>query len=116
LRHGLLGRVRLIGVDAPEVNDPREEVQRVARESSAFLRRLAAGQVVRIEYEQRSRDRYGRLLAYLYLKDGRCVNAEIIRQGYGSVYVKYPFRFMKEYRVLDRGAREAGRGLWAATP
>ncbi|TDI50821.1 MAG: hypothetical protein E2P01_00640 [Acidobacteria bacterium] len=49
---------------------------------------------------------------YVYLADGTCLNAEIIRQGYGFAYVKYPFSRMEEYRRLERTAREEGRGLW----
>ena len=111
-----IGAVRLIGVDTPESKHPLKPVERFSKEASAFLRELAQGQVVRIEYDQTTRDRYGRLLAYLHLEDGRCLNAEIIRHGYGFAYVKYPFKYMDEYRALEREARDAGRGLWAAAP
>ncbi len=103
----------MIGVDSPESRHPQRPVERFAREASAFLDRLATGQTVRVEYEGRRVDRYGRVLAYLYLPDGRCLNAEVIRQGYGFAYVKYPFRQMEAYRALEREARERGRGLWA---
>lgn len=111
-----IGTVRLIGVDTPESKHPTKPVERFALQAADFLDRLARGQVVRIEYDQTIRDRYGRLLAYLTLPDGRCVNAEIIRQGYGFAYTKYPFRHIDEYRALEQEAREAGRGLWAAAP
>lgn len=111
-----IGAVRLIGVDTPESKHPLKPVERFSKEATAFLERLAHGQEVRIEYDQTPRDRYGRLLAYLYLPDGRCVNAEIIRQGYGFAYVKYPFKYMDAYRALEREARDAGRGLWADAP
>jgi micrococcal nuclease len=111
-----IGAVRLIGVDTPESKHPLRPVERFSKEATVFLTTLTRGQMVSIEYDQTPRDRYGRLLAYLYLPDGRCVNAEIIRQGYGFAYVKYPFKYMDEYRALEREAREAGRGLWAAAP
>jgi micrococcal nuclease len=62
--------------------------------------------------ECRDQDRYGRLLRYVYLEDGTLVNAEIIRQGYGFAYVKYPFSRMEEFRALEREARNKGRGMW----
>jgi micrococcal nuclease len=64
--------------------------------------------------ECRNRDRYNRLLRYVYLKDGTLVNAEIIKQGYGFAYLKYPFSFMKEFSAYERKAREKGKGLWAS--
>lgn len=108
-----IGTVRLIGVDTPESKHPRRAVEPFAREAADFLTRLALGRDVRLEYDQTIRDRYGRLLAYLHLADGRVVNAEIIRHGYGFAYTKYPFRYMEAYRALERQAREAGLGLWA---
>jgi micrococcal nuclease len=111
-----VGAVRLIGVDTPESVHPRQPVQRFAKEAATFLRNLALGQRVRFEYDQERRDRYGRTLAYLYLEDGRFVNAEIIRQGFGFAYTKYPFRYLDEFRALEREARDARRGLWADPP
>ena len=107
-----VGRVRLIGVDTPETKHPQKPVAQFGKESSDFLNRLALGAVVRIEYDQRTHDRHGRLLAYLYLPDGRSINAEIIRQGYGWAYTAYSFKYMNRYRALERQARVAGRGLW----
>lgn len=111
-----VGHVRLMGVDTPESKHPTRPVEAFAREASQFLQQLAEGQAVRIEYDRATRDRYGRLLAYLYLPDGRCINAEVIRQGFGFAYIKYPFRDMDQYRALEREAREAGRGLWYVAP
>ena len=105
-------RVRLIGVDTPESVDPRRPVQRFGKETAAFTRRMVEGRLVRLEYEQTRMDHYGRTLACVYLKDGRLLNAEIIKEGYGFAYTKYPFRFMNEFRLLEREAREARRGLW----
>ncbi len=57
---------------------------------------------------------YGRILAYVYLNDGTFVNAEIIRQGYGHAYTRFPFTSLEAFRQLEREAWEAGRGLWGA--
>ena len=68
-----------------------------------------------IGYRERT-DRYGRTLAYVYLLDGTLANAEIIRQGFGHAYTRFPFRYLDRFRALEREARNAARGLWAAPP
>lgn len=106
-------RVRLIGVDTPETVDPRKPVQYFGKEASAFTRRMAEGKKVRLEGYRKGSDKYGRSLAYVYLEDGKMLNAEIIRQGFGHAYTKYPFDRMEEFRGYEREAREKKRGLWA---
>ena len=49
---------------------------------------------------------------FVYLPDGRLLNAEIIAQGYGHAYTRFRFAKMEEFRALEREAREKGRGLW----
>jgi micrococcal nuclease len=112
---GRAEKIRLIGVDTPESVDPRRPVEYFGKEAAAFTRRMVEAKVVilRGERGKENRDRYGRLLRYVYLPDGTCLNAEIIRQGYGHAYVRFPFRRQKEFRAYEREAREAGRGLWA---
>ena len=53
-----------------------------------------------------------RSLAYVFLEDGTFLNAEIIKQGYGYAYTRFPFKYMDEFRRYQREAREQGRGLW----
>ena len=107
--------VRLIGVDTPETVDPRKPVQYFGEEASEFTKELALGEEVSLQTDPQcsNRDRYRRLLRYVYLSDGTLVNAEIVAQGYGFAYTKYPFSRMKEFRKLERRARNEGRGLWA---
>lgn len=111
--NGSREKVRLIGVDTPETVHPSKPVQHFGKEASAFTKRMAAGKRVRLEYDGQKRDRYGRLLAYVYLQDGTFLNAEIIRQGYGFAYTRFPFKYMDQFRQHEREAREALRGLWA---
>jgi len=106
-------RVRLIGVNTPEKNDARPEVRRLAAAATEFTRRLCEHRPVRLEYDWERRDRYGRTLAYLFPEDGTFVNAEIVRQGYGFAYTRFPFRHLEQFRAYEREARAAGRGLWA---
>jgi micrococcal nuclease len=108
-----IGRIRLIGVDTPETVDPRRPVQYFGKEASDFLKRLIERKPVRLEYDQQRTDLYDRTLAYVFLADGTLVNAEIIRQGYGFAYTRFPFKYLEEFRRHERDAREAGRGLWA---
>jgi micrococcal nuclease len=119
-------RVRFIGVDTPE-HHPSSKLQKDAKRSkqdvetikalgkraTAFTKQLVEGKKVRIEYGQERKDRYGRTLGYLYLQDDTFVNLEIIKQGYGVAYTKYPFKYMDEFMAAEKAAREAKRGLWS---
>jgi micrococcal nuclease len=111
--------VRLVGVDTPESVDPRKPVQRFGHEAAEFLRGLIDGKTVRLAYEPAGArvDKYGRLLAYLYREpDGLFINREIVAQGFGFAYVKYPFAHMDDFRAAERAARENGLGLWGPDP
>ena len=105
-------RVRLIGVDTPETKHPKKPVEYFGKEASAFTRKMVEGKMVRLEYDGQKRDRYGRLLAYVYLPDGTFLNAEIIKQGYGFAYTRFPFKYIEQFRQYERSAREARMGLW----
>lgn len=105
-------RVRLIGVDTPETVHPKKPVEYFGKEASAFTRKMCEGKKVRLEYDQTKRDKYDRLLAYVYLEDETFVNAEIVKQGYGHAYTKFPFKYLDEFREYERYARENKRGLW----
>lgn len=109
--------VRLIGVDTPEVSRPDTPVQFYGPEASAFTRRVLEGTRVTLEFEEPGRpggsvDRYGRTLAYVITEDGANFNRELVRQGYGRVFAKYPFRHLREFRQAEREARTAGLGIW----
>ena len=110
-------RVRLIGVDTPEIAHPhrpeKEIGEKFGKEASAFTKRLAEGKPVRLEFGREREDAYGRTLAYVYLEDGTLLNAELIRQGFGAAYTRYPFRFEEDFILLEREARQNGRGMWA---
>jgi micrococcal nuclease len=105
-------RVRLIGMDTPETVHPSKPVEYFGKEASEFTKRMVEGKRVRLEFDWQRRDKYGRLLAYVYLKDGTFLNAEIIKQGYGFAYTRFPFKYLEEFRQYEREARENGRGLW----
>ncbi|MGH9870226.1 MAG: thermonuclease family protein [Candidatus Polarisedimenticolia bacterium] len=108
--------IRLIGVDTPETVHPQKPVEHFGKEASAFTNRMAIGKIVRLEGDAdgANRDKYGRLLRYVFLPDGKLLNAEIIAQGYGFAYTRFPFTRMEEFRGLERQARESNLGLWDA--
>lgn len=110
-----LGRVRLIGVDTPETKHPKKPVEYFGVEASNYLKKLATGKKVKIEFDQQMTDKYGRTLAYLYLEDGTLINAAIIKNGYGHAYTRFPFKKMEEFRKYEREARLGNKGLWAST-
>jgi len=106
-------KIRLIGVDTPELHHPTKPVQFFAEEASKFTRNLVEGKKVKLAYDWQKIDKYDRTLAYVYLMDGTFVNAEIVKQGYGFAYTKYPFKYMDNFRKYEKEAREKGIGLWA---
>jgi micrococcal nuclease len=113
---GRAERVRYIGVDTPESVKPGTPVQCFAHAAAAENARLVAGERVRLVRDVEARDRFGRLLAYVYrMRDGRFVNAELVRRGYARTLTIPPnVRFASRFAGLARGARAAGRGLWNA--
>jgi micrococcal nuclease len=104
--------IRLIGVDTPETVDRRKPVQPFGKEASAYTRRRLLDQDVYLAFDWDLRDKYNRLLAYVYLAKGGCFNAELVREGYAHAYLTYAFQFTEEFRGLERKARESRRGLW----
>ena len=106
--------VRYIGVDTPESVAPDQPVECYGKEASDFNRELVEGQRVRLRFGAERRDRYGRLLAYVYLGD-RFVNAELVRQGYARTLEIAPNTdFAALFDRLQQHAANAGRGLWTA--
>jgi micrococcal nuclease len=107
-------KLRLIGVDTPETVHPQKPVEAFGKEASGFTRHMVEGKRVRLEYDWQRTDKYRRTLAYVYLEDGTFLNAELIRQGYGHAYTRFPFKHLDDFRALEREARQQKRGLWAA--
>lgn len=109
-------RVRLIGINAPESADPRREVECFGPEAAAKAAELLRRQTVFLEADptQGDRDRFGRLLRYLWLTDGRMVNYELVANGYAYEYTfDAPYRYQALFKAAESRAREQGRGLWA---
>ncbi|MBI3325434.1 MAG: thermonuclease family protein [Nitrospinae bacterium] len=105
-------RVRYIGVNAPESKHPDKLPEYCGLEAFEVNRRLVAGKLVRLEFDQRARDHYGRLLAYVYV-DTLFINAELVRLGYAQVSTyKENQRYYREFLRLQQQAIAARHGLW----
>lgn len=105
--------VRLIGVDAPEIGKNGRPGQPYSEQAKAFVRRLAEGKAVRLERDAQERDRYGRLLAYVYLPDGTMLNERLLAEGYALKMTIPPnVRYAERLMAAERRARDEGRGLW----
>lgn len=106
--------LRYIGIDAPERGEP------FAEEARDLNRRLVEGKEVRLEYDEETEDRYGRLLAYVWVEAGEAelfVNGELIRTGHARASPHFPnFRRRAGITRLQREAILAGRGLWESEP
>lgn len=107
--------IRFIGVDTPETHDPRKAVQCFGQAASNYTKSIIGNGPVRLEADPLStnRDRYNRLLRYVYLPDGRLVQAEIIKNGYGFAYTSFPFTKSADFSNYQKQAREQNKGLWA---
>ena len=126
--NGRAEKIRLIGIDAPEssINNKTKKdaargngdivtITKMGKEAARFVRTIVKpGDPIVIEFDKQTRDKYGRLLGYVYLSSGKMLNEEIVKAGYANLLtyppnVKYQDRFFKAYRE----ARENSRGLWA---
>ena len=107
-------KVRLLGVDTPEVVDPRKPVQCFGHVASAFTKARLLGKRVTLELDAEARDKYGRLLAYVIV-DGRRFDDELLKRGYARFLVIPPNgSHAREMLLEELDARAAGRGLWGA--
>lgn len=118
-------KVRMIGVDTPEIHDSqklkkdieetkesKEQIQAMGLKAKIFTTSLLLKKTVKLKYEKKKTDRYGRTLAYVYLSDGSLVNEEIVRQGYGCAYTKFKFEMKNDFLKAESQARREKLGLW----
>ncbi len=126
--HGRKELVRLLGVDAPESGHslklrraarqagrtPQEEARLGQMARGFVLELLPRGSRVRLEGDARAgeRDRYGRLLAYVYLQNGQLLNALLLQEGQARVYGACHCARLGQFKIWEAQARAQGRGLW----
>jgi endonuclease YncB( thermonuclease family) len=113
--NGRAETVRMIGVDTPETHKPNTPVQCYGPAAAAYTKNLIGKQTVRLQADptNQNRDRYGRLLRYVYLPDNRLVQKEIVAGGYGFAYTSFPFQKKDEFVKAEQAAKDAAKGLWA---
>lgn len=113
---GVNTRVRLIGIDTPESVDPRKPVECLSKEASNFTKQILDGKFVYLEDDdsQGNKDKYNRLLRYVFLEDGTHVNKAVIESGYAHEYTyDLPYKYQKEFKQAQKEAQENKKGLWA---
>lgn len=108
--------VRLIGVDAPELHHPEAGEQYLGSEAQSFVaqRTSRSGVTLAFDEGQPRRDRFGRLLAYVGTEEGEDLGAVLLERGLARVLRRYSFARRERYLELERRAKEAGVGIWAA--
>ena len=111
-------KVRLIGIDSPEMDDQREDVRFMAFMAKRFAFLNLYRRNVHLAYDWELEDKYGRLLAYLTTDDGALFNELILTEGFAFAYRKFPFRkdLMDKFKAAETDARRAGKGLWRKGP
>lgn len=120
-------RVRLLGIDTPEKfesnkldkdaeisGQDKKTIQKLGQLASDYVKNLVEGKKVYLEREPNyeDKDRYNRLLRWIYLEDGTFLNGKIVKDGYAQVYEKFPVSKLEELRKYQKEARENNRGLW----
>ncbi len=113
---GQISRIRLIGINTPEVVDPRQPVQCFGKEASDKAKGSLTNQNVRLEADssQDDKDKYGRLLRYVWREDGLFYNLEMIKLGYAFEYTYFlPYKYQAEFKNAQNYASSNKLGLWA---
>jgi micrococcal nuclease len=116
LPEGRVERVRMLGVDTPETKDRRTGVQCFGPEAAAYTASRLHDRTVRLETDDERRDKYGRLLAYVYV-DGRRLGDELLRLGYARLLIIPPNeRYARTLVAAELDAKAQRRGMWGACP
>ncbi len=117
VRGSTLEKVRLLGIDTPETKDPRKPVQCFGKEASDRTKALLTGRRVRLELDpsQGERDRYDRVLAYIWRDDGLFINKTLLEDGYAHEYTyqSVPYKYQTEFKAAAQQAEQAQKGLWS---
>ena len=106
-----IGKVRLIGIDTPEFQAssrdhfytkrfsiPEKRLRKIAQQAKYYNINKVKGQLVSLELDQTHRDKYDRLLAYVYLPDGRMLNRVLLQKGLATVFRRYDFLYKKDFQ------------------
>jgi micrococcal nuclease len=110
------GRVRLLGIDAPETSHGLDTAAPFGREARERLARLLMHRWIRLEMEGAPLDVYNRHLAYVVTEDGQFVNAMLVREGLARVSARQPLTRLPELKRAEAEAQTFRRGMWGTAP
>jgi len=110
------GRVRLLGIDAPETSHGLDTAAPFGNEARDKLSRLILNRWIRLESEGPTRDLYNRHLAYAVTEDGQCINTVLVREGLARVSAREPLSRLDELKRAETEAQRFRRGIWGSTP
>ncbi len=109
--------IRFIGVDTPETHKPNTPIQCWGPEASNYTKQVISSHSNKVRLEadpiNTNRDRYDRLLRYVYLKDGALLNSQLIKEGQGFAYTSFPFQKSAEFKSYEESAKNSNLGVWA---
>lgn len=107
-------KVRLIGIDTPEsVHPDASKNSDYGKKASDYMKELIEGKRVTLEWDTQVRDKYGRLLAYVYLENGEMVNSLLLKQGYAQIATYPPnVKYVEMFTQLQKEARQNEKGFW----
>lgn len=106
-------RVRLLGINTPEVAHHGRPGEELGEKAKRFLERRLKNKKVRLRYDIQRRDRYERLLAHIFLEDGRNINTLLLQKGLAHALFKWPnIKHIENYYAQERQARQQGKGIW----
>jgi endonuclease YncB( thermonuclease family) len=107
-------RIRLLGIDAPETGGQQSGVMYFGPQAAEFTKKLALGKAITVYLDSPNptRGKYGRLLAYVKLPDGRFLNEILLTEGYAYADSRFSHSFFNKYRQLQSRARSGKKGLW----
>ena len=113
--NGKTETIRFLGIDTPETHHPDKGVQCFGPEASAKTKELLAGGRVKLaaDSKAKNRDKYGRLLRYVYAEDGQNVEEILLQGGYAFVFRGENFDNKNNYLKLEKSAKQSGAGLWS---
>ncbi len=120
-----IGKVRLIGIDTPETKASSRDrfytkkypikakkLRQIARQVKKYNIRWVKGKTVKLKLDRTKKDKYGRLLAYVYLPSGDMLNLVLVEKGFASVFRRYDFRHKKKFLKAEKKAQKRKSGLW----
>jgi micrococcal nuclease len=105
--------VRYIGINSPEIDHDKQRAQPYGYAAKTFNKQMVLNRKIRLEFDRERHDRYGRVLAYIFLPDGIFLNEHMLQEGYAFfLFYKPNLKYNRRLLKAQQEAMKAGRGLW----